>query len=289
MTTGSRGPSGWRRGWSLWLTLALPWLSGCVSLASERLARNLSTAMLEQTDPELVRTGVPAYLLLLDSMLLEDPDNPGLLMAGAELYGAYAGSLVKEAERRRELSAKALGYAERGLCLSAPAVCAKRGGDFDSFVQAVREVPASQAKVLYGYGAALSGWIQANAGDWKAIAELPRAKSLMERVTELDPEMQHGRAFLYLGVMDSQIPAALGGKPEQARARFEQAIRLSAGRDLIAKVEMARHYARLVFDQPLHDSLLQAVLAADPREPGLTLSNVLAQEQARRLLAEPYF
>lgn len=269
--------------------LGLLWLSGCAGLAGERLARNLSTAMLEQTDPELVRTGVPAYLLLLDSMLLEDPDNPGLLMAGAELYGAYAGSLVKEAERRRQLSAKALDYAERSLCLTAPAVCAKRSGDFDSFVQAVREVPASQAKVLYVYGAALSGWIQANAGDWRAVAELPRAKSLMERLAELDPGLEHGRAFLYLGVMDSQIPAALGGKPEQARAWFEQAIRLSGGRDLIAKVEMAHHYARLVFDQPLHDSLLQEVLAADPKEPGLTLSNVLAQEQARRLLADKYF
>ena len=51
-------------------------------------------------------------------------------------------------------------------------------------------------------------------------------------------------------------------------------------------VRYARHYARLVFDRPLHDRLLQQVMAAQTARPGLTLSNTLAKEQARRLLAE---
>jgi hypothetical protein len=56
-------------------------------------------------------------------------------------------------------------------------------------------------------------------------------------------------------------------------------------------VLFARHYARLVFDRELHDRLLGEVLDAEPRVPGLTLSNVLAREQARELLAgaEDYF
>jgi hypothetical protein len=38
-----------------------------------------------------------------------------------------------------------------------------------------------------------------------------------------------------------------------------------------------------VFDQALHDRLLDEVLAADPKAPGLTLINTLAREQARQL------
>ena len=57
----------------------------------------------------------------------------------------------------------------------------------------------------------------------------------------------------------------------------------------MAKVEFARRYSRLVFDQPLHDRLLNDVLSADPEEPGLTLSNTLAQQQAKELLADDYF
>jgi hypothetical protein len=91
--------------------------------------------------------------------------------------------------------------------------------------------------------------------------------------------------------MRSQLPPALGGKPELGRAQFEQAIAISNNRDLMAKVEYARNYARLVFDQELHDRLLNEVLQASPEEPGLTLSNVLAQQQARRLLdsSKDYF
>ena len=54
----------------------------------------------------------------------------------------------------------------------------------------------------------------------------------------------------------------------------------------MAKVLLARDYARLVFDQELHDRLCQQVLDGDPIEPGLTLSNVLAQREAERLLDE---
>jgi hypothetical protein len=48
---------------------------------------------------------------------------------------------------------------------------------------------------------------------------------------------------------------------------------------------MAEYYARLMFEQELHDRLLAEVIAADPVEPGFTLMNVLAQERARQLQA----
>jgi TRAP transporter T-component len=41
----------------------------------------------------------------------------------------------------------------------------------------------------------------------------------------------------------------------------------------------------MMFDQDLHDRLLTEVLDAPVEEPGLTLFNVLAQEEARQLLA----
>jgi hypothetical protein len=77
----------------------------------------------------------------------------------------------------------------------------------------------------------------------------------------------------------------MGGHPEVGRLHFERAIELSQGRNLLAKVMFAQQYARLVFDRDLHDRLLEEVLAADPEASGLTLSNVLAQQQALELLA----
>jgi hypothetical protein len=85
-------------------------------------------------------------------------------------------------------------------------------------------------------------------------------------------------------VLNSVRPEAVGGKPELGRSYFEKAVALSGGKNLFAKTLEAEFYARLVFNQELHDKLLNEVLAADPNVPGLTLINTLAQERAKKLL-----
>ena len=89
-----------------------------------------------------------------------------------------------------------------------------------------------------------------------------------------------------MGVLESQLPPSLGGRPDLAKMHFENAIRASDGRHLMAKVLYAQQYARLLFEQELHDRLLTEVLQADPRAEGLTLINQLAKQQAEVLLAE---
>jgi hypothetical protein len=78
----------------------------------------------------------------------------------------------------------------------------------------------------------------------------------------------------------------MGGQPELGRRHFESAVEFSQGRNLTAQLLFARQYARLVFNRPLHDRLLNDVVQADPNARGFTLSNVLAQEEARELLAD---
>jgi len=265
-------------------------VTGCTSLATHRLAGSLSNAMLNQNDPETVRAGAPAYLLLLDGLIEESPGDQKMLLAGARLYSAYAGGLVKQPSRAKRLSDRARDYASRALCSQAAEVCATmNGGPFQPFATAVDDVDDALIEPLYTLGISWATWIQARSGDWNALADLPKVEYLLQRVIDLDPSHDRGRAQLYLGVMRTQLPPALGGKPEQGRRHFELAIRYSNGRDLMAKVEFARRYARLSFDQELHDRLLHEVLDADPKEPGLTLSNVLAQQQAEALLHDDYF
>jgi len=273
------------------LLLMLAILAGCSSFASrtEKMAGNLSRAMLNQDDPDTVRTGAPAYLLLLDGMIEGSPNDRALLIAGARLYGAYAIGLVKDTTRRMRLSAKARNYARRALCGMQPDVCEHEAKPFKQFAPYIDEIGQGDLKALYTYGTSWVGWIQAHSSDWGALADLPKVEHIMQRVISLEQEHDRGRAQLYLGVMHTQLPPAMGGKPEVGRAYFERAIRYSDGRDLMAKVEFARRYARLVFDQPLHDRLLKEVLEAEPVEPELTLSNILAQQQARELLADDYF
>ncbi len=263
-------------------------MAGCasfVSSATSKMADNLSSAILNQDDPETVEAGTPAYLLLVDSMIEGDPRNERALLAGSKLYGAYAAAFVREPERAKRLSRKSRDYSDTALCLHDARLCKVMERPYEQFAATIATVKSEDVPVLYASGAAWAGWIQANSSDWNALASLPKVKAMMARVAELDETYSNGEAHLYLGVFDTLLPPALGGKPEEGRVHFERAIKLSAGRDLIAKVEYARRYARMVYDRPLHDRLLQEVLDADPVAPGLTLSNVLAKRQARELLA----
>jgi hypothetical protein len=273
--------------------LMLALLAGCASMARERLADNLANsltgAMLNQDDPDTVRAGAPAYLLLLDGMIRDTPDDQALLLAGARLYGAFATGLIREPDRVKRLTQRSRAYARLAFCARYGAICEQAGAPFAEFSTTLDRVAPEELELLYVYATSWAGWIAAHSDDWGALADLPKVEYLLERIITLAPDYEHGRAQLYLGVMHSQLPPALGGQPEIGKAHFELAIRYSEGRDLMAKVEYARRYARLVFDQALHDRLLNEVLAAPAEAPDLTLSNILAKQQAERLLRDEYF
>ena len=274
--------------------LLLVALAGCAAIASSAtsgLTDSVSSAILNQTDVATVRDGAPAYLLLIDGLIDADPDNQDLLLAGASLYATYASAFVEDDARARRLTDRSRGYGRRALCSRRRDLCSRIDEPFREFEPVLGELRPSDVPALYGFAVSWAGWVQANSDDWGAVAEVPKIEASLQRVVELDPGYEDGSAYLYLGVLATLLPPALGGQPEIGRQHFERAIELSRGRNLMAKVLFAQSYAMLVFDRELHDELLNQVLAADPVARDLTLSNTIAQEQARELLqtADDYF
>ena len=255
----------WRIG--LAAASAIAMLGGCSTIQSRAMhsfATDLTNGILDQDDPGIARAGIPSWLLLVDGLVQGSPNDVDTLLAGAKLYSAYAGGFADNPEQARRLAGHGLDYARRAVCLDLPAVCKAAGGPFPPFHDAVATVGREHAEVLYVFATAWAGNIQANSDSWQAIA---------------------GEPYMYLGVLATLRPAALGGQPEQGKAWFEKALALSGGRNQMVRVMFAEHYARLVFDEKLFDSLLHDAIAADPNAPGLTLVNVLAQQRARKLLA----
>jgi len=269
-------------------------LCGCSALISPAmvgLTDNLSHAILNNNDLATVEAGAPAYLLMIDSLLRQDPDNEALLRSAASLYAAYTDVFVKDKIRSQKLTDKSLGYALKAMCVRKGAACSLRETGFDEFKAIIETMNAKDIPSLYTLGASWAGWIQAHRQDWNAVAEISRVDAIMQQVVALDESFEDGGAHLYLGALATLLPPALGGKPDVGRRHFERAIVLSEGKNLMVKVLYARQYARLLFDRELHDRLLNEVLEADPGAPGYVLSNTLAQQQAKALLesAEDYF
>jgi hypothetical protein len=269
-------------------------LCGCsffISSATVDITENLSHAILNNNDPATVKAGGPAYLLMIDSMLYRDPDNEFLLRSAADIYTAYTDVFVEDKDRAKKLTHKAMDYALRAICVRRSDACTLRQSNFQEFKKVISKMNRKNVPDLFTLGSAWSAWIQAHREDWNAVAEISRVQAIMERVVELDEFYNDGAAHLYLGVLATFLPSALGGKPDVGRKHFERALDISKNKNLMVKVLYARHYARLMFDRELHDRLLNEVLEAQPDVPGYALSNALAQQKARELLnsAEDYF
>jgi hypothetical protein len=268
--------------------------AGCASLMSSvasGLADNLSAAVLNQNDPQTVRDGAPAYLLLLDSFLEGSPEDPALLSAAANLYATYGFVFVDDPERAARLTERARGYSSKAICNKYRTACSWDGMPFEDYEATLDGLTKRHADVVFSHGLASLAYIRTHSSDYTAIAMLPYSQALLERYLEINDGSDDATIHTYLGALNTILPASLGGDPEKGRAHFERAIELSGGRNLGAKVDFADGYARLLYERELHDSLLNEVMAADPVEPGNTLLNVLAQQRAEELLAsaDDYF
>jgi hypothetical protein len=260
--------------------------SSIVSSTTSGMADSLAEALVNHDDPETVRSAVPAYLILIDGLIMDSPNNTGVLLAGAELYSSYAAAFVDDPVRAQRLAVKGRDYGWRGMCSRKKTMCDTWTAPYEEFESALTSLRPKDVDAAFTAASAWATWIRVNRGDWSAVADKARVDVMIRRVVELEPGFRDGAAYLYLGALESLLPAAMGGRPEEGRKHFERAIEMSNGRNLMAKVLFASEYARLTFDRELHDRLLTEVVQADPVYPGLTLTNVLAQEQAEALLAD---
>lgn len=269
-------------------------LAGCsyfVSNAASSFGDNLSSAVLNQDDPEIVRAGMPSYILLLDSFLQGEDDNPAILSSAATLYASYGSVFADQPKQAKRLTRRALEYAEEAMCLSYSESCGWRDLPYDEFAAVLDDVDDKQAESLYSYGFAYLAYIRAHADDWNALAELPQAEAVMAHYIAISGAKTEPSAHNYLGILKSVRPPALGGKQQEAVEHFETAIELSEGRDLSPKLEMLKGVARMLYDRDLNDRLCGEILEANPYADGYTLTNVLAIEEATALCAgsDDYF
>ena len=260
--------------------------STVVTNAKKDFAQDLSATILEFDDPETIKKAVPAYLILISSLIKSEPENVDLLESGAQLYGAYATGFTDSDASKRALANRSFDYASRALCLRNANFCDVKVLSYFEFEERLVTIEKPEVESMFIFVSSWAGVIEANSNDWNAVAELPKVKAGLQCVLDTDETVSNGNAHLYMAVMESLLPPTLGGKPDLAKKHFERAIEISDGNNLMAKVLYAEKYARMLFDRKLHDRLLQEVLDADTGPKDLVLANTLAKQKAVELLAD---
>ena len=155
--------------------------------ATNDMAANLSSAIMNQDDPETVRDGAPAYLLLLDSFIAGSPDSPAMLAAAAELYAAYGVIFVADPARADRLTKRALTYGQRSLCASNKSACGIHELSFQEFEIVLEKLDKKDAASLFTYGLTSIAYIKVHSDDWGAMTKLPGVESAFKRVQALAP------------------------------------------------------------------------------------------------------
>jgi hypothetical protein len=286
--------------WPLVLLLLLiitAW--GCNPFRALRLAsvgailEDVAKASAKSSEVEIVMEGSAAYILLIDGLLEEAPENRQLLVAAAQAYSSYAAAFLegKDPGRARRLYLRAREYALRALShrkgfiqyVSKP---------YEEFVPYLKEMEKSDVPALFWAASSWAGWISLMGQSVAPLADRPKVVAMVERVLELDEGFNYGGAHLFMGVYYSARPKAYGGDPARAKKHFEKAFAIGDGKYLMAYLLYARYYARQIFNRELFLTSLKVVIDSPADEvPELTLLNTIAKRRAKDLIskAEDYF
>ncbi|HTQ03388.1 MAG TPA: TRAP transporter TatT component family protein [Polyangiaceae bacterium] len=260
-------------------------------------------------DPDLAEEAIPASIATMDGLLEIRPKDTELRLMVARALGSYGFGFMEDhmeaalandddkgGEHFRKRAALAYGRC-RDLALGNLTLWEDADGGAQGHVKQgiaawtdylKKFDDAEKVVPTLFWGAYCWGrYIGVNRDDVNAIADLPYASALADRVLALDPTYYGYAPHALRGGLLGTVPAQLGGKPEEAKKEFEASIAATHGKNLMYLVLEAQIVAVALQDRALYQKLLNTTLAAPVNiDPDQVLVNQLAKRRAERYLAQ---
>ncbi|MFQ6673335.1 MAG: TRAP transporter TatT component family protein [Fidelibacterota bacterium] len=250
-----------------------------------------------EDDPDLVRESMPSNLKMLELLIRQSPNDPKLLLTASRAFTTYGYAFVmtdaevamstdihkwkRLRERARKLFLRARGYALRALEVKYPGFGRSFQGDPEG---TLRSVTRDDVSLLYWTAAAWGSFISASKDDPAAIIELPNVGYFLERALQLDESYDRGAVHELMISYALNRPDEGGAPLEEAHHHFERAVEFSQGRRASVFVTYAESVSVRTQNRKEFSQMLDRALAIDvDEEPSNRLSNIIAQERARRL------
>ena len=278
-------------------------VSGCTTLkhsAVNQLGNALAsggTTYAADDDPALVQAAAPFSLKLMESLLAESPDHPGLLLAAASGFTQYAYAFVQEDgdelqdkdhaaaaalyRRANRMYLRAHRYGLHGLAVAHPGFPAALRQDP---IAAARLCTAADVPLLYWTAASWCAAIALGKDQPDLIAELPMAEALIDRALVLDEDFDRGSIHAFLITYEMSRAGGRGDPVARAEQHFQRALALAGGHQAAPYVAFAESVCVQRQDRAGFDSALAQALAVDAdAQPDTRLVNLIMQRRARWL------
>ncbi len=252
-------------------------------------------SFLRDNDPQLVADALPFTIKLYETLIVENPENEGLLLNTGSLLIMYANAFVqtpadmlpdneykKQEEtygRAKKLYLRGKDYLFRSLELRYPGF--NRAIEEENLDTVLKEMSAEDVPYLYWSAAGWFGAISIDVFDLKLSAHIPQAGKLMNRAYELDPDFSNGMIHEFYILYYASLPREMGGDKEKARYHFHRAVELTNGMSASPYVSLAITLSVANQDRAEFRELLEQALAIEPdKDPDSRLLNIIMQEKA---------
>lgn len=254
-------------------------------------------AFAQEDDVRLAGEAIPFSLKLVESLLLQAPDNTDLCLAAASGYTQYAYGWVQQPADFLEAGDPAAAQAERARAARlylrahryARAALAQEFPGFEEAFKASPETALAKAgkqhvPLLYWSAASLGAAIASAKQDADLVARVPEVAAFIDRAAALDPDWNGGAIHGFLVSFEPARPGAAAGSTERAKAALARARSASHGTAAAPLVSYAETICVATQDRKQFLALLDEALAMDPgAAPDQRLANRLYQDRARWL------
>lgn len=257
------------------------------------VTESLIGGVMQQNDMRLIEDGAPAYLLIVESLIFNNPENRDFLMAGIQTFSSYS-SFVKD-EGRKKLFQEKVEKWGNALLATYPAYVKyeqisnedneAKNIAYSKFVASVKKKDIPY--VFWGFYGNISNAVSGGLSDPSLFLILPRIIELAQRIYDLDDTFMDGMPHLIFGLYNCVYPEAYGGSFEKGKEELDKAIEISGGKNLLYKVLYAEFYYKPLYDRENYEKLMNEVVNFDlESHPTGRIMNSMAQEQAKSYLEQ---
>ena len=259
----------------------MPMIRTGIGIAHPAL-ENIEASLFQQNNLDLAEKGMPGTIMLLEGLLGTVPNDLLLQVMAVKAYTGL-GMLVED-ESPEEATALYARGTEWGIA------ALKQHGGFRKALEegkkmneAVREIKSKKfVPALLWTSANMGCNVLLNMDDPMIVVDLGAIIAMADQAIAIDPQYFYGFAHIFIGTVNSLLPAAFGGDREKALEAFETISALNNGKFLLSKVFYARFY--LIDDKLINQTLNGVVEAPDGLMPEIELMNQIAKVKARLYL-----
>ncbi len=271
-------------------------LSSCAIIGA---VSKVQTVLTGEEDPEIAAGALPTFIMATEALLEADPKNQAKAVTTASLYVMYANAFVQgpasslpdaRFEERQVAYDRAGALYRRAFKLLSSALDRRSPGLVEAAVAGKADLShlrKADVPLLYWSAVSVLAGFGLNPLDFKSARYLGVAPIFLARAAELDPGWNGGSIYgIYLSYY-AGMPDFLGGDPAKAEDSYRKALAYSKGGSASLFVSYATSICVPKEDYAGFKTALGKALAIDPdAAPENRLETVLAQKNARRLLAE---